>query len=472
MISLEKDFKRGHTYRQWIFALIANGIIFTYGMECGWISPTTKILQSEQSPVGEVVSVNVISWIASSMSLSAILGVSFYIFILDNYGRKLGLILIAIPQVISWIIRLCYSTTITLMISRVLAGLAAGGCFIVVPTYVKEISQDDIRGILGTFVALLQMSGVLFMYIIGAFLNYYTVIIITLAFTIVVTFLVLKAPESPAFLVKQKKYDEATETVAYLRGLDMDDKIVKHLVDSMKNEDDLCKSMPNVSFASILRKTSWRRGLFLIITIFSFHAMNGAYVISTYASQVLLSTGVKFKISPEIQTFSFPIFMVIGTLALASCVEKCGRKFLLFASFLIAALSMAVISILIILQGLGWRIPAWLPVLAIISTVTIYGAGISALPYIIMTEMFSFQIRAKVMGIVITLVWALTAFVVTTYTPLTNYIGPYAPFLFYTFINFLGAVFTFVYIPETRAKNEEEIEAILENRNNILNSQT
>lgn len=70
-------------------------------MECGWISPTTKILQSEQSPVGEVVSVNVISWIASSMSLSAILGVSFYIFILDNYGRKLGLILIAIPQVVS-----------------------------------------------------------------------------------------------------------------------------------------------------------------------------------------------------------------------------------------------------------------------------------------------------------------------------------------------------------------------------------
>lgn len=102
---------------------------------------------------------------------------------------------------------MCYSTTITLIISRVLAGLAAGGCFIVVPTYVKEISQDDIRGILGTFVALLQMSGVLFMYIIGAFLNYYTVIIITLAFTIVVTFLVLKAPESPAFLVKQKKYD-------------------------------------------------------------------------------------------------------------------------------------------------------------------------------------------------------------------------------------------------------------------------
>ena len=38
----------------------------------------------------------------------------------------------------------------TLIAARVIAGLAAGGCFVVVPVYVKEISEDTLRGALGS----------------------------------------------------------------------------------------------------------------------------------------------------------------------------------------------------------------------------------------------------------------------------------------------------------------------------------
>ena len=69
--------------------------------------------------------------------------------------------------------------------------------------YVKEISQDDIRGILGTLPQLLQTTGLLLIYILGAFLDYYTVIMTVLGASILVSLLLLKAPESPAYLVKR-----------------------------------------------------------------------------------------------------------------------------------------------------------------------------------------------------------------------------------------------------------------------------
>ncbi|CAG9570622.1 unnamed protein product [Danaus chrysippus] len=413
-------------------------------MDCGWISSMTKILQSNESPTGQAITDNDLSWIASSLSIAAIFG-------------------------ISWIIRLSYPTTITLILSRVLSGLSAGGCFIIVPMYVKEISQDDIRGVLGTLVILLQTTGLLFMYVIGTYLSYFTVTVITLSISIAATILVFKAPESPAFLVKLEKYEEAAETVAYLRGLDKNDKTVQNVLDCMKDEEALFKSLPNITFASIFKNRTWRRALFLITATFVFHALNGTYVIVTYASTILISTGVKFEISPEVQTFSFPIFMIVGSLLLAAIVEKVGRKPLLIGSFLITAICMALIVIMMILQERGWNVPSWLPVLAIVMAVSMYGAGVSPLPYIIMTEMFSFQIRAKAMGMIVTVAWSFTAVLVISYTPMNNYIAPYAPFILYAVINFLGSIFTLLFIPETRAKTEEQINTLLENGMNAKN---
>ena len=83
--------------------------------------------------------------------------------------------------------------------------MAAGGSFNVVPIYVKEISQDEIRGILGTFPQILQTTGILVIYLLGAYLDYYTVIISVLGVPVLIALILLKAPESPAYLVKRGK---------------------------------------------------------------------------------------------------------------------------------------------------------------------------------------------------------------------------------------------------------------------------
>lgn len=99
--------------------------------------------------------------------------------------------------------KLCTSSFSGLLIARVLCGIPSGGCFNIIPVYVKEISQDNIRGVLGTLLILMQNVGILSMFALGSRLEYHTVLWIAITVPIATVLLMLKAPESPAFLVKK-----------------------------------------------------------------------------------------------------------------------------------------------------------------------------------------------------------------------------------------------------------------------------
>jgi MFS family permease len=75
--------------------------MLNYGMQGGWISPMTKVLKSDLSPSGVPLSDDEISWIGSTMSIAAVFGVPLYTYIADKFGRKTGIIAMAVPQAVS-----------------------------------------------------------------------------------------------------------------------------------------------------------------------------------------------------------------------------------------------------------------------------------------------------------------------------------------------------------------------------------
>lgn len=102
------------------------------------------------------------------------------------------------------------------MVARILSGLSAGGCFVAVPMYVKEISQDDVRGTLGSLLTLSQNLGVLIMYIIGTYMSYYGAIYSIIWLPFLSFLLLLKAPESPAYLLKIGKINVSIVFLGFL----------------------------------------------------------------------------------------------------------------------------------------------------------------------------------------------------------------------------------------------------------------
>ncbi|CAH0668647.1 unnamed protein product [Spodoptera exigua] len=447
---------KGHTRVQWAITILCNLTVFTYGLQCGWMSPATVLLQSHNSPTGRPLSTSEVSWVASSASLAGVLGAFVFIKTVDRFGRKMGILVMTVLQALVWIVKLLPASTTTLIVARVFSGMAGAGCFHVVPMYVKEIAQDSIRGSLSSVAALAQSIGILVMFLMGGFLDYYTVLWIVVGLPIVTFGMLLKAPESPSYLVKVGKTEEATRVLAFLRGLDVEDKEIQNEIDVLKREDEYYKSMPSISMATVFKTKPWRKACIIMILVILVHAFNGSFSVLNYTATLLQDSGM--NISPELQSLSIPIFMTLGSIVTIITIDKLGRKLILGSSFAATALAFACMATSSVLKMYGWMAPAWINVTMMMVLICCYGGGVCPLPFIVMAELFNFQIRAKLMGYLVMLAWFTSFIQLVIFSELTSRYGAHVSFCMFVVINVLATALVLLVLPETKGKSIEELE--------------
>ncbi|XP_063542404.1 facilitated trehalose transporter Tret1-like [Cydia strobilella] len=458
----EFEAKKGHTYMQWIAAIIANSSLLTYGLQVGWISPMTKVLQSESSPAGEPLSDYTMGLVASLLPISAMVVVPLYALVADKYGRKAGIMCITVPHAISWLLKLFCPSPTTLIIARVCSGIAAGGCFNVIPMYTKEISQDQIRGLLGSLLVLLFNVGALLMFVLGAYCDYYTVLYIVTGIPFLSLLFIMICPESPGFLVKKGNNDEAVKVIAKLRGLSPDDKSVQSEVETMRKEEEYYKTLPALSVMVIFKDRAWRKGYLLAALMMTAQTFCGNFAVLTYGSTILEGTGVQFD--PELVAISFPAIMLVGSIVSIMVIERIGRRMILGSSFAVSACAQGCLATVLLLQYQGYSAPGWLSLLVIVATMFVYSYGVLPVPYIIMAEMFNIQIRAKLLSMLVAQAWLMTFIQLAVFGPLTSTFGMHTTFFIFAAINLFGALLMLVFMPETRGRSVEEIEMILRDK--------
>ncbi|KAI8432727.1 hypothetical protein MSG28_013688, partial [Choristoneura fumiferana] len=187
--------------------------IFSYGTAVGWLSPMGPKLMADKNLN---VSAEVVSWMASVVYLVGIPAVFIFGYIVDNYGRKKALMLTSFFMTLCWGLKLYSTSTWALITARAIMGLGVSGSYVVTPLYIKEISEDSIRGTLGSLVVLSQNLGNLVVYVMGAYLDYYLVLWICLAVPLLHLLVFTSMPETPSYLLKIGKTEEAREALAWL----------------------------------------------------------------------------------------------------------------------------------------------------------------------------------------------------------------------------------------------------------------
>ncbi|XP_048007144.1 facilitated trehalose transporter Tret1-like [Leguminivora glycinivorella] len=425
------------------------------------MSPFIIVLQSENSPCGYPLSNYEISIIASGISTVATGTAVIYGYIADSYGRRLSLILVVIPQIFGFALKLVSAHPISLMISQACCGIAGGGVFCVAPVYIKEIAQDSLRGILGSFGILLLSIGLLIMYAMGAYLDFYTVLWIVTWIPILNLVALFIIPESPAFLVKRGKFEKAAEVIAWLRGLEVNDKEVEREIMIAKNEVAEYENLPPVSWKSIICEPTTRKGLWLSCLIITLLDMSGVYAILTYASVILRNAGVSF--APEVQALSFPALMTLGSLLSVLTIEKFGRKPLIMLSAIFSGIPLAVLGVIILVQNNGQSLPSWLAVVCI--GMSLYSSGQHMpLPYVVISEMFNMQLRTKILGLLVCYSWGICSIQTMVFAPITEYFGMHTMFFGFSLFNFIGVIIVYVALPETKGKTLVQINKELEGR--------
>lgn len=149
------------------------------------------------------------SWVSSLLAIGAIIGALPAGTLADKLGRKKGLLLLAGPFLLSWLLIVLARWVWVLYVARLIVGISVGASCVLVPTYIAEIASASARGTLGAMFQLFLAFGIVFAFVLGSLVSYTAFGI--LCGLIEVAFLAsfFFMPESPSWLVvniKIKKY--------------------------------------------------------------------------------------------------------------------------------------------------------------------------------------------------------------------------------------------------------------------------
>nr|CAD7569951.1 unnamed protein product [Timema californicum] len=154
----------------------------------------------------------------------------------ENIGRKLTMLLIAAPWTLSWVLVAAAPETITIFLGWFTQGLSFGAFFAVLPSYVGEISQENIRGILGSMSQIFITFGLLSQYCIGPWVSYHVLTIGCVFVPIVFVILFVFMPESPYFYFSKKRNEYAHKSLKWLRGHDDVNRELELIQDAVEEE--------------------------------------------------------------------------------------------------------------------------------------------------------------------------------------------------------------------------------------------
>ncbi|XP_034520449.1 solute carrier family 2, facilitated glucose transporter member 8 isoform X3 [Ailuropoda melanoleuca] len=136
----------------------------SFGFALGYSSPAIPSLRRAASPALRLDDAAA-SWFGAIVTLGAAAGGVLGGWLVDRAGRKLSLLLCTVPFVVGFAVITAAQNVWMLLGGRLLTGLACGIASLVAPVYISEISYPGVRGLLGSCVQLMVVTGILLAYL-------------------------------------------------------------------------------------------------------------------------------------------------------------------------------------------------------------------------------------------------------------------------------------------------------------------
>lgn len=430
------------------------------GISSGWPSPVLVKLTDEnyldENPFGELISSDAESWIGSLLSLGAVLGPIPFGLLSDKIGRKYTLLLLSIPMLICYII-LAFSKVIVLYyIARFILGTATGGAFTVLPMYVAEISEVSNRGILTSLFNGMVTFGILFSYVVGSYvhLTVFNLICGSISVAFILLFLVF-CPESPTYLVALNKTELAKAALQKIRLKGN----LKEIEEELQEIEHESQNHAQQSFKDFFQNRGLMRTLLMSMTLIVFQPFSGCDCVLFYSQSIFekANTGIPSHIASIIVG---SVQFLSGQIALLF-VDRSGRKPLLMLSSLFMVLSEVPLGVYFFLNAktdVDVSSISWLPIVCLLVYSTAFSFGFGPVAWTVTSEVFPSHVRTLGCGITTTIVWTVSFATTSTFLRISEAISTGGTFWIFSGFAFLGGLFVYFVVPETKGKTFTEIQ--------------
>lgn len=435
-----------------IFFLGALGGLL-YGYDMGVISGALLFIKDD-IPLNSFTE----GLVVSSMLVGAIVGSGASGPMSDRLGRRRVVFIIAIIYIVGALILALAPSMQILVLGRLVIGLAVGGSTAIVPVYLSEMAPTEQRGSLSSLNQLMITIGILSSYLINyAFTpieGWRWMLGLAIVPSIILLIGVAFMPESPRWLLEHRN-EKAARDVMKLTF--KHNEIDKEIAD-MKEINKVSDSTWNVL------KSAWLRPTLLIGCVFALlQQIIGINAIIYYAPTIFSKAGLGDATS-ILGTVGIGAVNVLVTIVAINIIDKIDRKRLLIIGNIGMVASLLIMAILI--WSMGIQSSAWIIVACLTLFIIFFGFTWGPVLWVMLPELFPMRARGAATGLA-ALVLSIGSLLVAQFFPLLTEVLPVEQvFLIFAAVGIVALIFVIKYLPETRGRSLEEIEAELRTRTN------
>lgn len=358
-------------------------------------------------------------------------------------------------------------TTAVMIVARFVLGLAVGGASVTVPVYLAEISPAERRGALVTRNELMIVSGQLLAFTSNAVIAnvggesggvWRWMLVIATVPAVVLWFGMLVMPESPRWLASQARYGDALEVLRQVRSRQRAEaELAEVSALAVKEEQERLGGWQD------MRSTPWiRKLMFVGFGIAIVQQITGVNTIMYYGTQILTDAGFNAD-SALTANIANGVISVLATFVGIWLLGRVARRPMLMTG------QMGTTAALLLIGVFSLELPAGdgraFAVLAMTVTFLAFQQGaISPVTWLMLSEIFPMRMRGFGMGVAAVVLW-LTNFVIGLVFPsLVAGIGISNTFFLFVVAGIVSLTFVKLYVPETKGRTLETLEAELRTR--------
>jgi len=395
-----------------------------------------------------------LGWAVSSALIGCVLGAIAVGKPADMYGRKNMLLLMAVLFLVSAVGTGLANSLTTFISYRFIGGLAVGGASVLSPMYISEIAPARMRGRLVASAQLAIVLGILLAFFSNYLLvnsgeNNWRYMFIAEGVPAMLFFVLLFFVErSPRWLVKMDRIAEAAAVIQHVNPGTNVESILNEIIQSIDKE---------VFHKSIvLFKKPYLRIVLIGIVVGMFNQLTGINAIMYYAPSIFKSAGFAND-SALLQTVLIGMTNLVFTVIAMSLIDKLGRKFLL----LVGACGMSIFLGLFAWAYLSEIFAGYLLLIFLIGFAAFFASSQGIVIWVILSEMFPNNIRARASAIGSFSVWCFNAATTFLFPVVAGKYGIGYVFIFYAVATLLSFFFFLKFLVETKGKTLEELEKIV-----------